>query len=359
MNTHENYYSVLSEDEQTEQEQEQDQESFPTRYKCPICFELLCDPVSTSCGHVCCRNCFIQCLDINQIHRESLFRCPAGCQSMISSKVPSINVLLRDLIDDQYNELIQIRRSSVLLTTQQQDFPTNSAFNLESIENDEGVIMLREIIHRKNICFTSTVITFLFSLSVLCCIKMFFSPLHVTATYHDIYYISIFGILIAILPPRIQTECLLYYYLLIWHIFISPFVYFNPVIVSIIISVLWRSIVLFPYVFTAIFTIVFKVSGSLFWMKCILLTGFLSIMFLCPFCFLLSIINDINTVIYKLQSYTSLNFLNLINYGMILLVVAVIITTPQLFVLLLGIVILSMVTIVGTINTFVPDIMIT
>lgn len=57
---------------------------------CPICKNLLVDPVSTSCGHTFCKRCLDQHISMSEPH------CPL-CQEPVSSK-PSVNAALEALL---------------------------------------------------------------------------------------------------------------------------------------------------------------------------------------------------------------------------------------------------------------------
>lgn len=66
----------------------------PISYECPICYDTLVNPVTTSCGHTSCERCLALWLK----RPVSIVRCPAGCDRVLPLALPSVNVILRETI---------------------------------------------------------------------------------------------------------------------------------------------------------------------------------------------------------------------------------------------------------------------
>ena len=67
-------------------------------FACPVCFEFLCEPVSTACGHTFCASCLPQCDN----------RCPV-CREPVPRGALHINIMMRDLIRQQAPNEFRLR----------------------------------------------------------------------------------------------------------------------------------------------------------------------------------------------------------------------------------------------------------
>lgn len=72
-------------------------EEFDAKYKCPICLELLCKPITLSCGHNFCDIC---------IHEIKSMRCPM-CNKYFDDS--AINHLLCDFLEEKFKDLYKSR----------------------------------------------------------------------------------------------------------------------------------------------------------------------------------------------------------------------------------------------------------
>uniref|UniRef100_A0A7S3ZCG9 RING-type domain-containing protein n=2 Tax=Lotharella globosa TaxID=91324 RepID=A0A7S3ZCG9_9EUKA len=66
--------------------------------ECPVCRQLLDNPVTLKCGHSLCEECMISYLE-SGIGR---CRCPAGCQTPIPFNLPPVNITLRRMIQTRF-----------------------------------------------------------------------------------------------------------------------------------------------------------------------------------------------------------------------------------------------------------------
>jgi len=71
-------------------------------FNCSICFELLVNPTTLSCGHTSCRHCLLQWR--NTQRRNTCPECQQSCREF-----PQINFRLRDTIDSLFPEEAQRR----------------------------------------------------------------------------------------------------------------------------------------------------------------------------------------------------------------------------------------------------------
>lgn len=67
------------------------------QFKCPICLELLTDPVSINCGHSFCNSC-IQ-LKWNEDANTGVYSCPLCRQKFSSRPVLGRNIMLADMME--------------------------------------------------------------------------------------------------------------------------------------------------------------------------------------------------------------------------------------------------------------------
>ena len=83
---------------------------------CAVCMDLPLDPVTLSCGHSFCEICLAQVWANERFRSSSQLKCPM-CQKRWKC-YPSVDVVLRGMIDQAFPEEVRIRRAS--LTTDQQ-----------------------------------------------------------------------------------------------------------------------------------------------------------------------------------------------------------------------------------------------
>jgi len=77
---------------------------FSKSVDCPICSCLLCPPVTTSCGHSFCQNCFEQSMK----HQP---KCPLCRETWLTAPILQVNVLLAEMLSKiyvaEYNQRLQ------------------------------------------------------------------------------------------------------------------------------------------------------------------------------------------------------------------------------------------------------------
>ena len=83
-------------------------------FRCPICVDILVDPVTLRCGHNLCLSCCTDYLERkkNDEMPSLVTKCPT-CTSKIPLKVPAVNTTLRDSIQVQYKDQVDTRRNEV------------------------------------------------------------------------------------------------------------------------------------------------------------------------------------------------------------------------------------------------------
>jgi len=76
-------------------------------FECPVCRELLLNPVTLKCGHSLCEECMIQYLE----NGTGRCKCPAGCQTVIPFYLPPVNVTLRQALNNKLPVRSNLRKS--------------------------------------------------------------------------------------------------------------------------------------------------------------------------------------------------------------------------------------------------------
>ncbi|XP_073704822.1 tripartite motif-containing protein 16-like [Garra rufa] len=71
------------------------------QFSCPICLELLKDPVTIPCGHSYCMSCITDCW--NKYDKEGLYSCPECRQSFTPRPALNNNVMLAEMVDNLKN----------------------------------------------------------------------------------------------------------------------------------------------------------------------------------------------------------------------------------------------------------------
>ena len=80
---------------------------------CPVCHNILCEPVTTPCGHAFCRNCLVDVLN-------SLFkRCPTCRGALDTATVPAVSVLLAALIQAKQPDAYAARQRELAVEAEQ------------------------------------------------------------------------------------------------------------------------------------------------------------------------------------------------------------------------------------------------
>jgi len=85
-----------------------------SEFRCPICVDILVDPVSLKCGHNLCLSCCTEYIERKKTDEMPALRtkCPT-CTSWIPLKVPAVNTTLRDSIEAQYKDQVDMRRKEL------------------------------------------------------------------------------------------------------------------------------------------------------------------------------------------------------------------------------------------------------
>ncbi|XP_047144404.1 bifunctional apoptosis regulator isoform X1 [Hydra vulgaris] len=76
-------------------------------FKCSICFEILLEPTTLTCGHSCCRFCLAQWWITS---RKS--NCPE-CREVWQG-LPKVNVTLRNTVNSLFGDIVEIRKTSLI-----------------------------------------------------------------------------------------------------------------------------------------------------------------------------------------------------------------------------------------------------
>lgn len=78
-------------------------------FECRVCQELMVDPCTLHCGHTCCRHCLFKWLKASKENAK----CPAGCATEISRKLPRVSIVLRTRLQKQFPKEYEQRLASV------------------------------------------------------------------------------------------------------------------------------------------------------------------------------------------------------------------------------------------------------
>ena len=79
---------------------------------CPICYNVMIDPVTLTCGHNGCQACVKTYVD-GLVNRELPMKCPVGCQTEQAAVVPPVNLTLRSCIEVIAPHTVQQRRTEM------------------------------------------------------------------------------------------------------------------------------------------------------------------------------------------------------------------------------------------------------
>eukprot|EP00465_Bigelowiella_longifila_P000364 CAMPEP_0185280702 /NCGR_PEP_ID=MMETSP1359-20130426/66297_1 /TAXON_ID=552665 /ORGANISM="Bigelowiella longifila, Strain CCMP242" /LENGTH=325 /DNA_ID=CAMNT_0027876027 /DNA_START=105 /DNA_END=1082 /DNA_ORIENTATION=- len=74
-------------------------------FECPVCKQLLHNPVTLKCGHSLCEDCMMQYLE----NGTGRCKCPAGCQTVIPFFLPPINITLKRALGEKCPNLTRER----------------------------------------------------------------------------------------------------------------------------------------------------------------------------------------------------------------------------------------------------------
>lgn len=98
--------------------------------KCIICLEVLINPVTLQCGHSMCLHC---CTDYMEHAKDGppgrlMIKCPtARCE--VPPKIPNVNIIMRDQIENTHPERVEERRSNDDIPTPRDLKPRIDAVN--------------------------------------------------------------------------------------------------------------------------------------------------------------------------------------------------------------------------------------
>lgn len=76
-------------------------------FECPVCRQLLYNPVTLKCGHSLCEGCMLQFLQKG----TGACKCPAGCQTPIPYKLPPVNIAMCKAIKSAFPDETHERES--------------------------------------------------------------------------------------------------------------------------------------------------------------------------------------------------------------------------------------------------------
>jgi len=84
-------------------------------FDCPLCQELLMDPITTSCGHTFCKGCILRAMDHDN-------KCPL-CRNVIHvSPEYGISILLQQIIQTSFPQQYKLRREELRQDLKEQSF---------------------------------------------------------------------------------------------------------------------------------------------------------------------------------------------------------------------------------------------
>ncbi|XP_058625233.1 tripartite motif-containing protein 16-like [Onychostoma macrolepis] len=81
------------------------------QFSCPVCLDLLKDPVTIACGHNCCMSCMTNCW--NQEDQKGIYRCPQCKQTFKPRPVLGKNVVLAKMVEKLKKTRIQAAAPAV------------------------------------------------------------------------------------------------------------------------------------------------------------------------------------------------------------------------------------------------------
>mmetsp|Transcript_20415 Transcript_20415/g.28355 ORF Transcript_20415/g.28355 Transcript_20415/m.28355 type:complete len:483 (-) Transcript_20415:252-1700(-) len=90
-------------------EKEMADKTFLSIFECPVCKQLLHNPVTLKCGHSLCEDCMMQYLE----NGTGRCKCPAGCQTVIPFYLPPINITLRRALGEKCPNLTRERGDEI------------------------------------------------------------------------------------------------------------------------------------------------------------------------------------------------------------------------------------------------------
>mmetsp|Transcript_24403 Transcript_24403/g.39176 ORF Transcript_24403/g.39176 Transcript_24403/m.39176 type:complete len:508 (+) Transcript_24403:209-1732(+) len=97
---------------------EQTDPVFSSTFECPVCKQLLYNPVTLNCGHSLCEHCMIQYI-MGLRSGTDPCKCPAGCRTTIAFDLPEINITMRRALVEKYPSFTRERGEEI-----NQDHPT-------------------------------------------------------------------------------------------------------------------------------------------------------------------------------------------------------------------------------------------
>lgn len=74
-----------------------DEDTLPDQYRCPICRDILVNPLSTSCGHTFCKSCLEE---LQNSTGDAAFKCPVDRKELRPSEIGSSPYIISNILDE-------------------------------------------------------------------------------------------------------------------------------------------------------------------------------------------------------------------------------------------------------------------
>jgi len=98
---------------------EENKDIYENVYKCPICLNLLYNPISIPCGHSFCQECFNTYMSYSQ-------ECPVCKEKYFLTNTPRVNLVLKETIESKYPDIVKKIKASKEQNSEHKENSENS-----------------------------------------------------------------------------------------------------------------------------------------------------------------------------------------------------------------------------------------